>query len=203
MRCTEWVHLLIGQVAAEGDLFIDATAGNGHDTLFLARAAGPEGRVHAFDTQLRALKETSRRLREHGLDERVCLHHHPHERMEEALPPEIRGRVAAVLFNLGYLPGSSKEVITRPETTLAALGTAIGWLRPGGVVTVVAYPRHDGGAEEAAAVRKWAADLNSRFFETMEFRSLNKGEATPFGIAVWRERHHLREKLIPPRHPET
>ncbi len=187
MRCTEWVHLLVERAVAEGGgPVIDATAGNGHDTLFLARASGAGGRVHAFDVQAGALEETARRLREHGLDGRVCLHHQPHERMGETLPPDIRGRVAAVLFNLGYLPGSNKRVITRSETTLAALGEALDWVRPGGVVTVVAYPGHDGGAEEAAAVRGWAAGLEARRFDTLEFRSLNRGGVAPFGIAVWK-----------------
>lgn len=36
----------------EGDTVVDATAGNGGDTLWLARAVGPGGCVYAFDTEV-------------------------------------------------------------------------------------------------------------------------------------------------------
>lgn len=38
-----------------GDTVIDATAGNGHDTVFLAQLVGRQGRVWAFDVQSSAL----------------------------------------------------------------------------------------------------------------------------------------------------
>ena len=39
-----------------GDVAVDFTMGNGHDTEFLSKTVGPEGFVYAFDIQEQALR---------------------------------------------------------------------------------------------------------------------------------------------------
>jgi len=154
----ELARTIVAQAVRQGDTVVDATVGNGHDTLFLAECVGPSGQVYGFDVQEAAIAATQLRLRERALAERVHLHHGGHERMRDALPPDVQGRIRAVMFNLGYLPGApEKTVMTRPETTLAALDAALDLLTPGGVITAVVYPAHEGGREEAEAVDQWAA----------------------------------------------
>jgi hypothetical protein len=70
------------------------------------------------------------------------------------------------MFNLGYLPGASKEIMTRSETTLAALKQALTHLKMHGLVTLVLYPGHPGGEEEAEAVRSYAQQLPQAFAVT-------------------------------------
>ena len=36
----------------QGNTVVDATAGNGADTVWLAKAVGPQGRVYTFDKQV-------------------------------------------------------------------------------------------------------------------------------------------------------
>lgn len=146
----------VGRVLGAGGIAVDATAGNGHDTLFLARSVGPGGRVYAVDLQERAIAATRARLAEAGLEDRVRLCTADHETLAERVDPDDRGRVAAVMFNLGYLPGGDHTLITRPPTTLAALEAGRALLAPGGRMTILAYTGHPGGADEAAAVRAWA-----------------------------------------------
>ncbi len=129
-----------------GEVAVDATVGNGHDTLFLAQQVGAQGHVYGFDIQEEALARTRRRLEEAGLRDRVTLLQMGHEHMAEAVPAAWHGRIGAVMFNLGYLPGGSdRTCITRPQTTVPALEAALRLLRPGGVLTVVAYRGHPGG----------------------------------------------------------
>ena len=142
----------------EGDLAIDATAGNGHDVAFLAEQVGSSGMVYAFDLQKDAIEATRKLLSEKGL-ENVELHQCGHERMDEVLPPEIMGQVTAVTFNLGYLPGGDKSVITQTATTRLALRAAMVSLRPGGLLVLVAYRGHPGGPEECDAVRDELSSL--------------------------------------------
>jgi len=151
-----------------GDVAVDATAGNGHDTLFLAREVGPEGHVFAFDIQPQALEETRKRLEEAGAESRVTLLHAGHEEMEARLPREVHGRLAAVMFNLGYLPGSDKQVVTAPTTTLQALEQAARLLAPGGLLSILAYRGHPGGQEEADAVHEQLSALHGFTLETIE-----------------------------------
>jgi len=158
MRLVERAHELLGGALMEGDLAIDATAGNGHDVAFLAEQVGNSGKVYAFDLQKEAIEATRKLLAKKGV-ENVELHQCGHERMEEHLPLEIFGQVAAVTFNLGYLPGGDKSVITQTATTRIALRLSMDLLRPGGIMVVVAYRGHAGGPEECVAVRDELSSL--------------------------------------------
>ena len=126
MRATEFAHFLLRQKLKSGDFVIDATVGNGHDSLLLAERVGIEGRVLGFDIQKAALTLAAHLV---GLLPQVSLIHAGHETLSEHLSADEE--VAAVMFNLGYLPGGPKEIITRAETTLAALEQALSHMRPG------------------------------------------------------------------------
>lgn len=167
-RVTETAHDLVARFVREGDHVIDATVGKGHDTRFLARLVGTTGRVDGFDIQAGAIEATAREL--HGLPQ-VNLHCLGHERMREV----VSGPVSAVMFNLGYLPSGDKTLVTRPDTTVAALDAAWELLRgPGGILSVVVYPGHEGGTIESLAVEAWFSRL-----DPIHHRTLWHGPAVP------------------------
>ncbi len=145
----------LAAVIKPGDAVVDATVGNGHDTLFLARQVGATGQVWGFDVQARALAATRELLQTHGLAASVRLLNTGHQDLARSLPASLDGRLAAVMFNLGYLPGSDKRITTQPVTTIAALDASLGWLRPGGVISLLVYRGHHGGQHEADAVLAW------------------------------------------------
>ncbi|BAO45305.1 class I SAM-dependent methyltransferase [Thiolapillus brandeum] len=153
MRLTRKAQLIVGEYLQPGGLAVDATTGNGHDTLFLAQGLGSTGRVFAFDIQARALATTRARLEAAGLDTQVQLIHRSHEKLLESLPPETHGGIQAVMFNLGYLPGSDKTTITRRDSSLAALQQATRIVSPQGIISVLAYRGHPGGQEESQAIQ--------------------------------------------------
>ena len=103
-------HDFLAEVLDSKALAVDATMGNGHDTLFLAQRARL---VHAFDVQGQALEKTSQRLAEAGFTN-ARLHLVGHEELDQFVEEPIR----AAIFNLGYLPSADKSIITQPETTL-------------------------------------------------------------------------------------
>lgn len=182
-----FAHELVKARARPGDAAVDATAGNGVDTLFLARTVGSAGTVHAFDIQQAALDATRERLMRELPEEgqaSVQLHLASHDRMKELVPGLLHGQVAAVMFNLGYLPGADHSVITTPGTTLPALESALSLLRPGGVLTVAVYPGHEGGRAEADSVDAWAAGLAQASFQAMTYRFMNGRNDPPYLIAV-------------------
>ena len=65
---------------------------------------------------------------------------------------EDHEKIAAITFNLGYLPGSDKSIQTRAESTKEALAASIQLLTPGGCLCVTAYRGHSGGKTEAETV---------------------------------------------------
>ena len=152
MRLTEKVHHLLTNHLKEGDRAIDATAGNGYDTLFLAKQVGPCGKVIAIDIQDCAIRSTRERLDSADLIDGVRLVREDHANALRKLIASNQGKVAAITFNLGYLPGSDKSIQTRAESTEQALANSIQLLSPGGYLCVTAYRGHSGGAVEAETV---------------------------------------------------
>ncbi|WP_025682974.1 tRNA (mnm(5)s(2)U34)-methyltransferase, partial [Paenibacillus maysiensis] len=181
-----YAHQLVAARVQPGDTAIDATVGTGADTLFLAKAAGRRGRVYGFDIQQEALQLARRRLDEDespSLAE-VSLLLQGHEQMREAVPDKLHGKVAAVMFNLGYLPseGADPSVITHTDSTLTALDAAMYLLRPRGILTAVLYPGHAGGGEEAEAVLQWASVLPVSSGQSIIYRQLQRA-ASPYVVA--------------------
>ncbi|MFC4811015.1 class I SAM-dependent methyltransferase [Paenibacillus sp. GCM10023250] len=203
---------LVKERVSPGDAVIDATCGNGVDTQFLAELVGQRGAVYAFDVQAEALERTRLRVagawpagagggetteggtspsaagpgaagKGEGEAGPLRLVHANHAEMDEHVAEAHRGRIAAAMFNLGYLPGADQAVITEPASTLAALEAAVALLRPGGIVTAVLYPGHPGGREEADAVSAWAASLPQAAGQAMQYRMVQKAQA-PYLIAI-------------------
>ena len=152
MRLTEKVHHILTDHLTEGDQAIDATAGNGYDTLFLAEQVGPSGKVIAIDIQDCAIRSTRERLESAGLINSVRLMTEDHATALRKLITSNIGKVAAITFNLGYLPGSDKSIQTRAVSTEKALAASIQLLTLGGYLCVTAYRGHSGGAVEADTV---------------------------------------------------
>ena len=148
----EWLSLYL----EPGDWAIDATCGNGHDTAFLAEKVGAHGCVWSFDIQQKALDATQSLLTAKSYIHQVRLCHQSHEQIPDVLPLAAKGRIKAFMFNLGYLPGSEKSIITETATTLRALKHCCDYRDPlRGVGTLILYRGHSGGLEETNAVIEW------------------------------------------------
>ncbi|MDB5306425.1 MAG: bifunctional tRNA ((5)s(2)U34)-methyltransferase/FAD-dependent cmnm(5)s(2)U34 oxidoreductase [Gemmataceae bacterium] len=161
-RVVERAHAAVRASLGTGEVAIDATAGNGRDTAFLAELVGPAGRVFAIDVQPLALARTAAILRERSYSN-VTLVQRDHAELADLLPKEHHGRVGAVMFNPGLLPGGDRSIPTSPGTT--AIRSALDLLRPGGVVTVVTYPGSSGDTADADAVRMLLESLPATHFE--------------------------------------
>jgi predicted methyltransferase len=165
IRLTTEAHRFIREVLRPGDLAIDATAGNGHDTLVLARCIAPDGIVLAIDIQHDAIERTTALMDEHGrTNYRTFVGSHI---IIDSLFPCKRS-VGAVMFNLGYRPQGDHTITTQTASTIEALRMACEVIRVGGIVTVIAYRGHAGGAEETHAVRELVRALPTAEFETHE-----------------------------------
>lgn len=175
-----FAHSLLAAHIRPGDTVVDATAGQGRDTLFLAQCVGAAGRVFAFDIQAEALAATGDRLRAAGLEGRAVLLHAGHETLAE----HIATPLAAVAFNCGYLPGGDKSRSTRADATVAAMRQALALLRREGVLVAVLYPGHAAGQEEADAVCAWAQALPQQQYAVLRYAFINRANRPPFVLAV-------------------
>lgn len=181
-----WSQLLACEVLLPGDLAVDLTAGKGRDACRLARAIGPAGQVVAFDLQASALEQTAALLRNHDLvvscwpearalpkQSGIFLVQACHSTIGKVLQRPAK----AIMANLGYLPGGDPALITRPDSTLAALQQSLHLLAPRGRLVVTVYPGHPGGAEEATAVNAFFCHLDRDHWHVLSLRVVNHCDA--------------------------
>ncbi|MBI5272899.1 MAG: class I SAM-dependent methyltransferase [Chlamydiia bacterium] len=181
-------HLLCAQscwkrLLQPGDVAIDATCGNGYDTLFLAQL--PLSNLLSIDIQPEALRSTAKILSQHLTVEeknRVSLHLLSHEYLTKLpllKPPRL------IVYNLGYLPGGNKLLTTRTETTLASLKEALDLLETRGAISMTCYPGHEEGGKEELALLQYASALPSSLWQVWHQRWLNRPKSPSL---LWIER---------------
>ena len=160
-----------------GDVAIDATVGNGHDTELLARCVAENGHVYGFDVQEQAIINSDRRLLRSGLSDNVSLINGDHANMMRHITGDTIGKVSAIVFNLGFLPGSDKNCTTSAETTHKALENAKRLLKPRGFILVMTYSGHACGKKETETVKQWINNLNKTIFQCRMIDAKQKKEA--------------------------
>jgi hypothetical protein len=164
MSLLKLAHQYIENQLCSSDTAIDATVGNGHDTLFLAQQVGAKGRVYGFDIQQTAIVATIEKLQHSQMLNRVTLIQASHADMAIHIPVSQQGKITACMFNLGYLPKGDKRIITQTSSTLLALTAACQLLATQGIMTILAYSGHVGGDVETAGVSHWSEQLNNKQF---------------------------------------
>lgn len=171
-------------------MVVDATCGNGHDTEMLARLVGASGHVVAVDVQESATANTRERLEMAGLEGRVSLHTMSHATIQDVLDEHRPVRCA--VFNLGYLPGGDKTLVTTPRESVSAHEALLSRLAPGGVIITTVYTGHPGGKEEAAALLDWASALDGKQVTVARHEWINLDGEPPHILAIHRRSNSSR-----------
>ena len=162
-----------------GDTVIDATAGNGNDTIKLCKSTGETGIVYAFDIQENALKETKKRLAEYGFtNAKTILDTHSN------LDKYVNRPVKAVIFNLGYLPGGDHKLQTKYTTTIEAIEKSLDILLDDGFISVTIYYGKNSGTEEKKQVIKYLKELNHRLYTVVLHDFLNRPNNPPLTAII-------------------
>ena len=147
-------HAIWEGVLSPGDHVIDATCGNGHDTLFLAKCVDLErgGKVFAFDIQEKALLATRNRLKAH-FSEKIADKSVFFLKQCHSTFPYMEREIKLIAYNLGYLPGGGDKTLTTcVPTTLKSLASALNMICFKGILSVMCYPGHSEGKRELKAV---------------------------------------------------
>lgn len=164
---------------SEGDTAIDATAGNGNDTLKLCSAVGTSGKVYAFDIQTPAIDETRKRLDDNGYTN-ASLICDSHSEMDKYIP----GSVKAVIFNLGYLPGGDHKLQTKYDTTITAIGKALSVLDNEGFISVTVYYGKNSGTEEKEKVMDYLKSLSHKEYTVTVHDFYNRPNNPPITVII-------------------
>ncbi|MCM3086337.1 class I SAM-dependent methyltransferase [Bhargavaea ginsengi] len=190
-RALAQARKLMERTVRPGETVVDATAGNGHDTLFLAELTGPEGHVLAFDIQQAALNATRARLGKLAERAELILDSHDH------VADYAEGVVGGAMFNLGFLPNTGdRTVVTKPETTVRAVHALLGLLKKGGLITVCVYDGHEGGDLERDALLAYALRLRESDVDVARYELINQKGHPPFLVTFEKKKEFSKPELL-------
>lgn len=179
MRLTDRAHDYLSRQLRPGDRALDATAGNGHDSLYMAQLVGLQGHLIAIDIQQAAIDRTRMRLQAAHCCAQTELLVADHSQALQSLRSQYAQALSAIIFNLGYLPGSDQRIQTHAQSTLDALNAAGVLLKPDGLLLVTAYRGHDGGQTEASRVADWMQQIQSQAWTVNRHEPLTTGTRIP------------------------
>ncbi len=160
-------HLIWQEILSPDSWAIDATCGNGKDTIQLAQLV-PKGGVIALDVQAEALKSTRSALGE-DLQDRVHLFQQSHDEFPSFA---YKFPIALIVYNLGYLPGGDKSLTTQCATTVKSLENALALIAPGGLISITCYPGHTEGAAEQKVLLERASRLDPAAYSVFHYHNL-------------------------------
>lgn len=178
---TQYCHERIQQMIKEPLLCIDATAGTGKDTVFLAKLVGERGRVISMDIQEMAIEQTKKRLLKERLSNRAEVVLDSHVHMDKYAKKD---RVSLIMFNLGYLPSGDHSLSTKADTTIEALEKGLNLLHEGGMISLLIYSGGDSGFEEKNQVLAWLRELPDDKYTVLVEAFYNKPNNPPLPVYI-------------------
>lgn len=204
-----FAHQLVKERVVAGDYVIDATLGNGYDTLMLAQLVGDRGRVLSFDVQQQAFEKSRLLLEKHQAlapvlficDTHANIKQHWEQQSQHSSLHQIpsigqpsdlistpstlaNSTPKVIMFNLGYLPGADKQYTTQVKSTLSALEQSLALLGKHGLVLVAVYPGHSEGALEDKAISAWVKQLDQRLFQVLRYEFVNQKNSPPYLLVI-------------------
>ncbi len=168
-------NLFIEKMLKVGGIAVDATAGNGYDSLLLSNRVGEQGKVFAFDIQEAAITNTLSLLECNARHENFSLICDSHTRFNEY----INVPVDMFVYNLGYLPGGDKSKTTVAENTMVSIKSAMSLLKAGGSLLIVCYPGHESGCREEESIRSFSNELKQRKWSVLRSEFTNQVKNPP------------------------
>lgn len=179
-KITEVNKLFLDKIINKDDVVVDATMGNGYDTIYLGKLVGENGKVYAFDVQEEALKSTRKKVEKENMNNIIELILDGHENLDQY----VKENVACVVFNLGYLPRAKHQIITKPDTTLEAIKKSLSLLKPNGVISIAIYTGHEGGMEEKNYISEYLNRLDQNEFNVLHMEFTNQINNPPELILI-------------------
>ena len=175
-QITEWCHHFIKEHVHPGDFCIDATMGNGHDTMLLCQLVGEKGKVLAFDIQKLACENTQKRLLEADVPQNYQLILDSHSHMNQYTD---ENSVNCIIFNFGYLPGGDHSLSTKASSSITAI-------EQGGLMSLCIYSGGDSGFEERNALLSYLKELDHKKYLVIRSSYYNRPKNPPIPVLIWK-----------------
>ena len=156
MNNNTFVHKYLKPLIGRNDTVVDMTAGNGNDTLFLARIAG---KVIAFDISKLAIERSRQRTKDY---DNITFILDSHANVDCYVKKD---EASLFIFNLGYLPNSEEKTSTQAKDSLLAFQKAFELLKDKGIIAITFYLGQEGGYDEYYQITDY---INKNRFQILE-----------------------------------
>lgn len=166
-------HSIIENHLEKKIIAIDATLGNGYDTDFLCERFE---KVYSFDVQEEACLNYKLKNRKN-----VSVVNDSHHKFDEYV---IEDKVNCIMYNLGFLPGSNKEITTLAKTTMKSIEAGLEILDSNGIMTIAIYRGHSEGKNEENFIMEYVRNLPKNIYGVMLHEYLNRAKSAPLLIVI-------------------
>ncbi len=185
-KTTELAMYITSSYTFPGCVIVDATCGNGHDTLALAESK--PSRLYGFDIQQAAVDATEARLASSGYgpqldDGTISIICDSHSNMYRY----VKDPADVIVFNLGYLPGGDKTKPTHKDDTLDAVKASLELLAKDGILTITMYSGHTEGLEEKNMLMRMAEALDPKVYHAAYVNFINQKNSPPEILMITRK----------------
>lgn len=173
----KYVRRHIEMFAQENTVLIDATCGNGNDSLYLAQQY-PNSQIIGFDVQPLAITNSQNRCREY---QNVKFILDSHSNVDQY----VTEAVSLAIFNLGYLPRADITVTTMADSTICAIEKILELLVSGGAIIITLY-RGVTNLAETNQVLEYLRTINKDFYIVSMYDLINLN-GNPFNVIIERK----------------
>ncbi|MGL5675747.1 MAG: tRNA (mnm(5)s(2)U34)-methyltransferase [Cellulosilyticaceae bacterium] len=173
----QWLAAHIAAQQKEQLIAVDGTLGNGFDLEFL-NAQKKIHTIYGFDIQEEAVAICSGKIKESTKNIRLIQDSH------DLVDVYIQEPIDIAMFNLGYLPGGDKSIVTQVHSSLSAIEKTISQLADEGMMVVMTYPGHPEGEKEHQAIKDYLQSLHKKELSILEIGVQNVKKPCPHAFLI-------------------
>lgn len=177
------IDVLLSLHLKENSICIDATLGNGYDTLKLSQLLNGSGKIYSFDIQKIAIEKSKELFKKKNIDtSNIKLINDNHCNVESYVDESID----FFIMNLGYLPSGDKSITTNYSDVISFLDKVLLKMNSNSYGLVVFYPGHIIGMEEYINVTKYLEKLEQLKFNIIKIEHINQINFPPKLVIIER-----------------
>lgn len=169
---SQYLDLLLNY-HTEPSVIIDATLGNGNDSLKLAQLF-PRASIFSFDIQMDAIIRSKELFDLHQV-ENITTFLDSHENIDK----HVVSLIDLVVFNLGYLPRGDKSIHTNAKSTIRAIKNIMPSIKKKGSIFITAYPGSIKGNIEMIELNAFLEDVDQKSWNISKIEFINQVNQPP------------------------
>lgn len=149
-------------------ILVDMTCGNGHDSLRVLQNAPNYKKLYLYDVQIKAIENTKSLLDSYAYKNCIYLNK-SHDDLSD-----IHEDIDFAIYNLGYLPGADKKLVTNSKSTIKSIELLLEKLSFGAIVVITTYPGHEEGNVEDIKIYDYLNSLDQKIFNVIKLEFINQ-----------------------------